>query len=92
MQVYFKSTDQNANTHCCVCGQGFSLSWERKPNSRFSDILFEIQKSLCDHHRDQMGPQAHPQSGILVPDLVPEWNGHMVASAPMTGNAQVYAH
>jgi hypothetical protein len=92
MQVYFKSTDQNANTHCCVCGQGFALSWERKPNSRITDVLFEIQKSLCDHHHKQMGPQAHPQSGVVVADVIPEWNGHMVASAVMTGNAQVFAH
>src|SRR5579863_8116404 len=25
VQVQFKSTDRNADTHCCVCGQGFEL-------------------------------------------------------------------
>jgi hypothetical protein len=91
MQVHFKSTSQNANTHCCVCGQGFALSWDRKPNSGITDVLFEIQKSLCDHHRDQKGPQAHPQNGILIPEVVPNWNGRMVASAAMMGNAQMSA-
>jgi hypothetical protein len=63
MQVQFKSTDGNANTHCCVCGQGFELSWERRPVSEVTKVLFEIQKKLCSHHRDQNGPQAHPPSG-----------------------------
>jgi hypothetical protein len=87
MQVYFESTNQNANTHCCVCGQGFALSWERKPNLKITDILFEIQKSLCDHHHDQKGPQAHPQSGIVDPD----WNGRMIPSVAIMGNARMSA-
>jgi hypothetical protein len=92
MKVHFKSADQNANTHCCVCGQGFELTWDRKPNSKITDVLFQIQKSLCDHHRDHAGRQAHPQSGVVVADLIPAWNGPMVASAAMTGNAPMYAH
>ena len=92
MKVFFKSTDQNANTHCCVCGQGFELSWDRKPGSRITDVLFQIQKSLCDHHSDEMGPQAHPLSGMVVADLIPEWSGAMVASSAMMGSAQIHAH
>jgi hypothetical protein len=84
MQVLFKSTDRNANTHCCVCGQGFTLSWERKPSPEITDVLFEIQKTLCNHHTDQKGRQAHPKSGLLIPD----WNGSMAAS----GHAQTYVN
>ncbi|MGA2650637.1 MAG: hypothetical protein ABSF28_08945 [Terracidiphilus sp.] len=69
MQVLFKSTDQNANTHCCVCGQGFELTWERRPVSEVMNVLFEIQKKLCNHHREEAGPQAHPESGVLIPEL-----------------------
>jgi hypothetical protein len=68
MQIQFKSTDQNANTHCCVCGQGFELTWERRPVSEVTKVLFEIQKYLCSHHRDHTGPQAHPESGLLIPE------------------------
>lgn len=93
MKVFFKSTDGKANTHCCVCGQGFMLSWERKPSEGITDVLFEIQKSLCDHHRsDGMGRQAHPQSGTVISHLVPEWSGTMVASSATVGSAQMCAH
>ncbi|MGA9672894.1 MAG: hypothetical protein WBQ94_27000, partial [Terracidiphilus sp.] len=81
MKVFFKSTDLHANTHCCVCGQGFALSWERKPSSGIADLLFEIQKSLCGHHQDQKGPHAHPQSGVVIPVMIPEMSGAMMASA-----------
>ncbi len=73
MQVQFKSTNRNADTHCCVCGQGFVLSWEREPRIEYTEILFEIQKTLCNHHRNQIGSQAHPQSGMLVPEWKVRW-------------------
>lgn len=88
MQVQFKSTDRNADTHCCVCGQGFVLSWEREPRSEYTEILFEIQKKLCGHHGNQIGPQAHPKSGLLAP----EWTVAMAASGGMMGQAQAFAH
>jgi len=84
MQIQFRSTDQNANTHCCVCGQGFELTWERRPVAEVTKVLFEIQKNLCNHHQEQTGPQAHPESGVLIPDWAPP---KPVLSA-MLGNAQ----
>ena len=87
MQVQFRSTNQNANTHCCVCGQGFELTWERRPVLEFTTVLFEIQKNLCNHHRDQIGPQAHPQSGVLIPD----WTPAMRAQSAVLQNAQQLA-
>jgi len=87
MQVQFRSTDGNANTHCCVCGQGFELAWERRPVSEVTNVLFEIQKKLCSHHRDQTGPQAHPASGMLIP----EWTPAMTTPAAFHGNAQHHA-
>ena len=71
MQVQFRSTTQNANTHCCVCGQGFELTWERRPVHEVTKILFEIQKNLCKHHTEQYGPQAHPECGVLMPEWTP---------------------
>jgi hypothetical protein len=92
LKVHFNITNQNANTHCCVCGQGFALSWDRKPNSIITDVLFEVQKSLCDHHHDHEGRQAHPQSGVVVADMIPQSNGLIAASAAMAANAQLRAH
>jgi hypothetical protein len=84
MQIQFKSTVENANTHCCVCGQGFELTWERRSFLEVTKILFEIQKNLCNHHREQTGPQAHPESGVLIP----EWAPLEPARSTMLGNAQ----
>jgi hypothetical protein len=67
MQVLCKSTEQNAETHCCVCGQGFVLFWERQSHAERAEALREIQKTLRGHHRDQPGPEAHPRAGFLVP-------------------------
>lgn len=71
MQVQFKSTDRNADTHCCVCGQGFELLWERQPHSDSTEILFEIQKKLCKHHKINKDRRAHPRSGFLFPEQKP---------------------
>jgi len=93
MKVFFKSTEGKANTHCCVCGQGFMLSWERKPSEGITEVLFEVQKSLCDHHRsDGMGRQAHPQSGTVISRPVQEWRGYLPFSdAAILGNARSQA-
>jgi len=88
MQVQFKSTNRNADTHCCVCGQGFVIFWEWQSRSERAEALFEIQRTLCNHHRDQRGTQAHPQSGFLVS----EWNGSIAPSgAEVFGRAQTCA-
>jgi hypothetical protein len=84
MQIQFKSTDGIANTHCCVCGQGFELMWERRSVPEVTKVLFEIQKNLCNHHREQTGPQAHPESGVLIP----EWALPKPVHNAAQGNAQ----
>jgi hypothetical protein len=68
VQVQFKSTDRNADTHCCVCGQGFELLWEGQPRLESSEFFFEIQKRLCNHHKNDRDRQAHPRSGFLFPE------------------------
>jgi hypothetical protein len=44
------------------------LIWEQQSSSESPEALLEIQKTLCNHHRDHTGPQAHPQSGYLFPE------------------------
>lgn len=69
MEVQFKKTTWNADTYCCICGQGFELIWEQQPRPDRPAAFIEIQKTLCNHHhRDQKGPEAHPQSGYLFPE------------------------
>ena len=88
MQVLCKSTNGNAETHCCVCGQGFVLFWERQSHAERIEAMREIQKTLRDQHRHQPGPQAHPASGFLVP----EWNGPLAFSgAAILGHAPSWA-
>jgi hypothetical protein len=76
MQVLCKSTDGNAETNCCICGQGFVMFWERQSRSERAETIGEIQKALRGHHRGKSGAEAHPVSGFLVP----EWNGPIAAS------------
>lgn len=71
MQVVCKRTDGNAETHCCVCGQGFVMFWDRQSRAEKAESLREIQQVLRRHHRNAPGPEAHP--GETFP--VPEWSG-----------------
>jgi hypothetical protein len=71
VHVQFKITDRNADTHCCVCGQGFELLWERQPHLEPTEFFFEIQKKLCSHHKSDNGRGAHPRSGFLFPERKP---------------------
>jgi hypothetical protein len=71
MQVLCKSTSGNAETHCCVCGQGFVLFWERQSRSERIEAIRDIQHTLRNHHRNDKGPDAHPNENFLVP----EWSG-----------------
>jgi len=71
MQVLCKSTNGNAEAHCCVCGQGIIMFWERQSRMERADALRDIQKVLVSHHRAATGPAVHPQGTFLVP----EWNG-----------------
>jgi hypothetical protein len=67
MQVLCKNTNGEAETHCCVCGQGFVMFWERQSRSQRSETLSEIQKTLRNHHRSRKGSEAHPTVGFFVP-------------------------
>jgi hypothetical protein len=88
MQVLCKSTNGNAEVHCCVCGQGFVLFWERQSRQERAEALNEIQKTLRGHHSRQAGPEAHPRTGFLVPD----WNGPVADSgAAILGHAPTWA-
>jgi hypothetical protein len=68
MQVLCKSTNGNAETHCCVCGQGFVLFWERQSRTERMEAMREIQDTLRSQHRNNRGSDAHPSSCFLVPE------------------------
>lgn len=70
MQVLCKATKGNAETHCCVCGQGFVMFWDRQSRSERFTAQHEIQETFRRHHRSAPGPEAHP-TGIFP---VPDWN------------------
>lgn len=87
MQVLCRSAKGNAEFHCCVCGQGFVLFWERQSRAERAEALREIQETLRRHHRTAPGLEAHPQdsfwvpewkdpiafSGTAIPDDMPAW-------------------
>jgi hypothetical protein len=88
MQVLCKSTQGNAELYCSVCGQGFVMFWERQSRAERLEAIREIQNSLRHQHRNQRGPEAHPNGGFLVP----EWNGSVAASgAAILGHAPSWA-
>jgi hypothetical protein len=87
MQVLCKSTNGNAECNCCICGQGFVLFWERQSRTERAEALRDIQDTLRRHHRENLGPHVHPQTGFLVP----EWNGPIAFSgAALLGNVPVW--
>ncbi len=67
MQVLCRTTKGNAELHCCVCGQGFVLFWERQTHTERMEMVHDIQETLRRQHRKSRGPEAHPQSGFLAP-------------------------
>jgi hypothetical protein len=71
MQVLCKKTIGNAEAHCCVCGQGFVMFWDRQSRSERITALHEIQQVLRHHHHKAAGPDAHPNESFPVP----EWGG-----------------
>lgn len=88
MQVLCKSTNGNAEMHCSVCGQGFVMFWERQSRSERVEAIREVEMTLRHQHRNQKGPEAHPNGGFLVP----EWNGSIAASgAAILGHAPSWA-
>ena len=88
MQVLCKSTNGNAEIHCSVCGQDFVMFWERQSRAERAEALLEIQKALRGHHQDKAGPEAHPQTGFLIP----AWDGPIAFSgAAILGQAPTWA-
>jgi hypothetical protein len=88
MQVLCKKTNGNAEMHCCVCGQGFVMFWERQSRAERTESAKEIQLTLRHQHRNGRNTEAHPNGGFLVP----EWNGSVAASgAAILGNAPSWA-
>jgi hypothetical protein len=75
MQVLCKKTNGNAETHCCVCGQGFVIFWDRQSRTERIAAMHEIQHVLRNHHRNKAGPEAHPQDSYAIP----EWNAAGIA-------------
>ncbi|HUX27625.1 MAG TPA: hypothetical protein VMV39_02510 [Terracidiphilus sp.] len=71
MQVLCKSTNGNAETHCCVCGLGFVMFWDRQSRNEKTAALHEIQEALRRHHLKGSGPEVHPRESFPVP----EWMG-----------------
>jgi hypothetical protein len=69
MQVLCRRTNGNAEFHCCVCGQGFVMFWERESRSERARVLRETQETMRRHHRTAPGPEAHPQDGFLAPQM-----------------------
>jgi hypothetical protein len=69
MQVLCRRTNGNAEFHCCVCGQGFVMFWERQSHTERTRVLHEIQETMRRHHRAAPGPEAHPQDGFLAPQM-----------------------
>ena len=88
MQVLCKSTADSPELCCPVCGQGFTLIWERHSRTERTIALREIARTLRSHHRQVFGPRAHPQRGFSVPD----WDGQTTFSgAAISGNAPSWA-
>jgi hypothetical protein len=52
MQVLCTSANGNAETYCCICGQGFVMFWERQSRRERAAAIREIQDSLRQHHRE----------------------------------------
>ena len=87
MQVLCKATNGNAETHCCICGQGFVMFWDRQSRSERVATMHEIQETFRRHHRAAAGPEAHPTGLFPVPD----WNGSTeLSGAATSGTAPVW--
>jgi hypothetical protein len=88
MQVMCKSSKDQVEATCSVCGQGFVLFWERQSRAEKTIALKEIGKILRGHHSRQDGPEAHPRRSFLVP----EWDGPVgYSGAAILGNAPSWA-
>jgi len=87
MQVLLKSVENDAETRCSICGQGFVMFWERQTKAERAEALREVEATLrLQHHTGNA--QVHPEKGFLVP----AWDGPVAFSgAAILGNAPVWA-
>jgi hypothetical protein len=53
-----------------------------------AETLREIAKTLRNHHRNQSGPEAHPDRGFLIPERKGSVN---FSGAAILGNAPSWA-
>lgn len=83
MQVLCKSTNGFAETHCCICGQGFVMFWDRQSHSERIAALHEIQDTLRRQHRHCPGREAHPKENFPVP----EWDTAVACSSVAVSGA-----
>jgi hypothetical protein len=82
MQVLCKKTNGNAESRCCVCGEGFVLFWERESRAERLEAKAILQEMLRRHHRVFKGPEAHPQGAFVVPSWSRSYSLSMRGSAP----------
>jgi hypothetical protein len=82
MQVLCKKTEGNAECHCCVCGQGFVLFWERESPAQRMEAKTLLQEMLRRHHRVFRGQEAHPQGAFVVPSWSRPYGLAMRGSTP----------
>lgn len=85
MQVYCRKTSGNAELHCCVCGQGFVMFWDRQTAIERAVTRAEIQEMLRRQHRATAGREPHPQTEFAMP----EWESPL--STPVTAVGTVPA-
>ena len=88
MQALLKSSNQAADFHCEICGEGFAVFCERKTEQEQAEVMAMIQSALHCHHDDGAAAHAHPLNGFLIP----AWNGPIEFSgAALLGNAPIWA-
>ena len=88
MQVLCRSSKEQVDVCCSVCGHGFALYWERQNKLERAQAHREIDKVLRSHHSRQAGAEAHPCRGFMVSD----WAGPVTFSgAAILGHAPSWA-
>lgn len=89
MQVLCLASTENVDVQCSICGETYSLYFDRKSADERREAVEQVRETLDGHH-DVLGDgvSAHPRRAFNVP----EWNGpaHMSAAA-LLGGAPVFA-
>jgi hypothetical protein len=84
MQVLCKKSEDGNQVRCSVCGQGFTLYWERQTPAERADALQEVNATLIAHHGKNEDAGVHPDGCFLVPT----WDRDVAFSgAAILGNA-----